>query len=87
MRLHQTPGYKTIKQWLAAKDFKPFSFQEESWTYIIQGKSGLVNAPTGTGKTFSVFLGALIQFINQHPNDYQTQAKNGLQLLWITPLH
>jgi ATP-dependent Lhr-like helicase len=46
----------------------------------------LVNAPTGTGKTFSVFLGALIQFINQEPKNYKTKSKNGLQLIWVTPL-
>jgi ATP-dependent helicase Lhr and Lhr-like helicase len=46
----------------------------------------LVNAPTGCGKTYSVFLGALIQFINANPKDYQTKKNNGLQLLWITPL-
>jgi ATP-dependent Lhr-like helicase len=33
-----------------------------------------------------VYLGAVIQFINQHPNDYQSLKNNGLQLLWITPL-
>lgn len=49
-------------------------------------ESGLVNAPTGCGKTFSVFLGSLINFINDHPKDYLTRSKNGLQLLWITPL-
>ena len=45
-----------------------------------------MNAPTGCGKTFSVFLGSLIQFINAHPADYKSKSKNGLQLLWITPL-
>ena len=51
-----------------------------------QARSGLVNAPTGSGKTFSVFLGSLIQFINQTQDHYQTKSKNGLQLIWITPL-
>lgn len=46
----------------------------------------MVNAPTGCGKTFSVFIGSIIQFINHHPSNYQTQKNNGLQLLWITPL-
>ena len=46
----------------------------------------MVNAPTGCGKTFSVFLGSLIAFINQHPDNYKAQKNNGLQLLWITPL-
>lgn len=46
----------------------------------------MVNAPTGCGKTFSVFLGAVIHFINQYPDTYKTKGRNGLQLLWITPL-
>ncbi|RYY90363.1 MAG: ligase-associated DNA damage response DEXH box helicase [Chitinophagaceae bacterium] len=71
---------------MAAKSFKPFAYQEEAWQHILKGESGLVNAPTGTGKTYSVFLGAVIRFINEHPDDYQGRAANGLQLLWITPL-
>lgn len=53
---------------------------------MLQGESGLVNAPTGYGKTFSVFLGSLIRFINEYPDRYLTKSKNGLQLLWISPL-
>ena len=86
MKLQQSKGYKIVNAWLSAKAFKPFAYQEEAWQHIVDGKSGLVNAPTGTGKTFSVFLGSLIQFINHHPKNYQTKSKNGLQLIWITPL-
>ena len=71
---------------MQSKNLQPFSFQEETWQHIINNKSGLVNAPTGCGKTFSVFLGALIDFINHHPKNYKSKSKNGLQLLWITPL-
>jgi ATP-dependent helicase Lhr and Lhr-like helicase len=84
--LKNTKGFEVISKWLAAKDFIPFSFQEETWQNIIDHKSGLVNAPTGCGKTFSVFLGAIISFINSNPEHYLTKNKNGLQLLWITPL-
>lgn len=86
MNLPDTKGYKIISDWLAANGKRPFTFQEETWQHIIDGNSGLVNAPTGCGKTFSVFLGALLDFINHHPKDYTTKQKNGLQLLWITPL-
>jgi ATP-dependent Lhr-like helicase len=84
--LEKTPGYKIVDAWLKQKQFSAFEFQEETWQHIINGNSGLVNAPTGFGKTFSVFLGAVIQFINEHPKDYQRKKKNGLQLLWMTPL-
>ncbi len=84
--LNQTPAYKIITHWLAQSQRQPFAFQEEAWQHICNNKSGLVNAPTGCGKTYSVFLGAVIQFINQHPKNYQTQKNNGLQLIWVTPL-
>jgi ATP-dependent Lhr-like helicase len=84
--LGKTKGYKIIRQWLTSKGYTPFTFQEETWQHILDKKSGLVNAPTGCGKTFSVFLGAVIDFINEHPENFKTKNKNGLQLLWITPL-
>jgi ATP-dependent helicase Lhr and Lhr-like helicase len=86
MNLAQSPGYKTILQWLQTNQRQPFAFQQQTWQHIINNKSGLVNAPTGCGKTYSVFLGAIIQFINAHPEDYFSKKNNGLQLLWITPL-
>jgi ATP-dependent Lhr-like helicase len=84
--LKQTKGYKIIHQWLKQKKLEPFLFQQQAWQHIIDGKSGIVNAPTGCGKTFSVFLGSIIQFINDSPKNYQSKKNNGLQLLWITPL-
>jgi ATP-dependent Lhr-like helicase len=86
MILKETTGYHIINNWLRSKGYCAFEFQEESWQHILNGRSGLVNAPTGCGKTFSVFLGALIDFINHHPESYQKKSKNGLQLLWVTPL-
>ena len=86
MKLQSTIGYGIIKDWLAIKGNHPFLFQEQTWQEISQGKSGLVNAPTGCGKTFSVFLGAVISFINKNPTDYKTKKTIGLQLIWITPL-
>ena len=86
MKLETTKGYTVINTWLQEKGLSPFQFQQETWQHIINKKSGLVNAPTGCGKTFSVFLGAIIGFINEHPKNYKTKSKNNLQLLWITPL-
>jgi len=86
IKLKSTKGYSVVQQWLASNNMQAFRFQEETWQHIINNKSGLVNAPTGCGKTFSVFLGSIIQFINNTPQSYQTKKNNGLQLLWITPL-
>jgi ATP-dependent Lhr-like helicase len=85
--LKETEGYRKVSAWLGNKGFYPFAFQEETWQYILDNKSGLVNAPTGCGKTFSVFLGAVISFIHDHTDtSFKKKSHTGLQLLWITPL-
>jgi len=84
--LEKSPGYRIVKEWFKSQGLLPFSFQEETWQHILHARSGLVNAPTGCGKTFSVFIGALIRFIDENPDTYKTRKKNHLRLLWITPL-
>jgi ATP-dependent helicase Lhr and Lhr-like helicase len=86
MTLKESPGYKIVLNWFRSKGLEPFEFQEETWAHIMQSHSGLVNAPTGCGKTFSVFIGAIVNFINQYPESYRTKSRNHLRLLWITPL-
>src|SRR5690606_33000551 len=63
------------------KGMEAFSFQKQAWQRYANGYSGMTVAPTGFGKTYSVFLGVLIDFFNR-PDDF----KPGLKLLWITPL-
>lgn len=79
-------GEEVVLAWLKGKNIKPFPFQLETWLHISSGESGLVIAPTGCGKTFSVFLGAIIDYINRNPETYQSKVNSGLQLLWISPL-
>jgi len=86
MKSRINEGQLIIEQWLSTRGFSPFAFQAEAWEQILKKESGLINAPTGCGKTFSVFLGSIIQFINDHPQDYRSSKNNGLLLLWVTPL-
>ena len=81
-----SPGFLKVQQLLAEKGRKPFQFQVEKWQAISARQSGLVNAPTGFGKTFSVFLGVLIRYINENPENYLQRRNNGIRLLWVTPL-
>ncbi|ASW73610.1 DEAD/DEAH box helicase [Chryseobacterium piperi] len=76
-----TNGFKVIQQWMAEKGNSPFKFQTDTWWKFGNGYSGMVIAPTGFGKTFSVFLALITDFLN-HPEKY----KKGLKLIWITPL-
>ncbi|WP_336715619.1 ligase-associated DNA damage response DEXH box helicase [Chryseobacterium mucoviscidosis] len=76
-----TNGFKVIQQWMADKSNSPFKFQVDTWQKFENGYSGMVIAPTGFGKTFSVFLALLTHFLN-HPEQYG----KGLKMIWITPL-
>ncbi len=51
-----------IEAWLAGKGWTPFRFQRETWSLIRAGRSGLVHATTGAGKTLAVALGAWLAF-------------------------
>lgn len=80
-----TQGEKIIREWFKSKDWKLARFQSDTISAYLQGKNGLVNAPTGSGKTYALFLPVLIQYINENP-DYKTKKVTGLQVLWVTPL-
>lgn len=79
--LKDTDGYGIIANWMAEKGQKPFDFQSKTWESYAKNYSGVVVAPTGFGKTFSVFLAVVIDYLN-NPDAH----KKGLKLLWISPL-
>ncbi|HVS91123.1 MAG TPA: ligase-associated DNA damage response DEXH box helicase [Mucilaginibacter sp.] len=79
-------GQQVIQEWYSRKNWQQFSFQKEMEAAYLAGYSGLLNAPTGSGKTFAVFLPFLADYINKHPDTYKTKVNNGLLMLWITPL-
>lgn len=76
-----TDGFKIIQNWMMEKSISPFKFQIDTWQKFGNGYSGMVVAPTGFGKTYSVFLALISDFLN-HPEKYKT----GLKMIWITPL-
>ena len=82
----KTKGQQVIQQWYKQKNWHQFPFQQEMEDVYLGGFSGLLNAPTGSGKTFALFLPFLADFINKHPETYQSKKNNGLLMLWITPL-
>jgi ATP-dependent Lhr-like helicase len=71
------------KQWFSENGWKAFDFQVDAWEAYLSGKSGLVNAPTGSGKTYSLLVPILLEYLRDHPN----KPKNsGLRAIWITPI-
>jgi ATP-dependent helicase Lhr and Lhr-like helicase len=79
-------GQSIISEWYKSRNWQQFPFQSDMEKAFLQGYSGLLNAPTGSGKTFAMFLPFLADYINRNPEDYQSRKNNGLLMLWITPL-
>jgi ATP-dependent Lhr-like helicase len=73
---------KKALQWFNEKRWQPFPFQMETWKAYLAGEEGIVNAPTGSGKTYSLFVAILLEYLREG------QGKNtrGLQAIWITPI-
>jgi ATP-dependent helicase Lhr and Lhr-like helicase len=69
--------------WLAARGWQPFEFQREVWHAIAQGRSGMLHATTGSGKTYAVWLGMLVELLVRHP---PVRRAEPLRVLWLTPM-
>lgn len=76
---------KTGNDWFVKMGWKPFAFQLEAWRTYLEGFSGLVNAPTGSGKTYSLMMPIMLEFMQQHRSPKQIKQA-GLQAIWITPI-
>ncbi|WP_026967461.1 ligase-associated DNA damage response DEXH box helicase [Algoriphagus terrigena] len=73
-------------EYFEKKGWTPFPFQIQTWMDFLDGKSGLLNAPTGSGKTFALWFPVILEYIQNHPDTWQKPRNNGIQLIWVTPL-
>ncbi len=69
--------------WFEEQGWSPFPFQREAWLAYLSGKQGLVNAPTGSGKTYSLMVPILLEGLNTAAT---SDANTGLRAIWITPI-
>ncbi len=82
-----------LTAWFRSQGWKPFSFQREAWKAIAAGESGLLHATTGAGKTYAVWLGALLAYARASGKGNPPLPKRRgkavgppLTVLWITPM-
>lgn len=71
-----------LLQWFDQKGWRAYDFQRACWEAVLHGQSGLLNAPTGFGKTYALFLPLLLQLLEAG----KTQSQCQLRMIWITPL-
>jgi len=75
--------YDKILQWFARESWTAFPFQKKTWDAFVNGSSGIVNAPTGSGKTYALLLGAIQSFYNIQVSE---ALPKGPVIIWVSPI-
>ena len=70
----------SVEQWFKSQNWEVQAFQKQCWKAYSQGKSGMLHAPTGSGKTYALW-GGIVEEISR-----SKILPKGLHALWITPL-
>jgi ATP-dependent Lhr-like helicase len=76
--VHAAAALQPAVEWFRQCGWTPFDFQLRVWEAWLQGSSGLLNAPTGSGKTYALLIPPMLEAL--------AQPATGLQLIWITPI-
>ncbi len=83
--MKQSELISIAEDWFQSKNWKSFPFQQKTWKAFLDSKHGLLNAPTGSGKTYALWVPIVLQYLKENP-DYKTKHQKGLKAIWITPL-
>ncbi|MEM6255093.1 MAG: ligase-associated DNA damage response DEXH box helicase [Cyanobacteria bacterium P01_D01_bin.156] len=67
-----------VLDWFKHQQWQPLPFQQQTWDAYLTGHSGLIQVPTGSGKTYAAVMGPIA--------DMLANPGKGLQLLYLTPL-
>ena len=70
----------SVEQWFKSQNWEVQAFQKQCWKAYSQGKSGMLHAPTGSGKTYALW-GGIVEEMSR-----SKILPKGLHALWITPL-
>lgn len=69
-----------LERWFRAQGWSPQDFQREVWQACATSQNGLLQAPTGSGKTYAA-MGHVMSCAAS-----KGYARAGLKLLWVAPL-
>ncbi len=71
--------------WFGNQGWTPFAFQRQTWSAFLNNKNGLLNAPTGSGKTYALWFPILLEHLRKE-EERPGSSSSGLKAVWITPL-
>ncbi len=75
-------GLQAAEGWFRVRGWRIFPFQRAVWRACLEGRSGLLHASTGAGKTYAVWFAALLRALSSE----STAGSPGIRVIWITPM-
>ncbi len=77
-----------IEAWFARQGWTSMPFQRQAWQAYLAGESGLIQVPTGSGKTYAAVMGPIAEMLDEASWSAKQPgtAPKGLRLLYLTPL-
>lgn len=76
-------GHENINKgeaWFERQSWQPFDFQRATWEHYLAGRHGLLNAPTGSGKTYALLVPIFLEALGNGGSN------PGVQAIWVTPI-
>ena len=80
MLLSADQRLKPIQAWFKHQGWTPLPFQCAAWKAFLNGESGLIQVPTGSGKTYAAVMGPIARLLTDQ------SAKKRIKIVYITPL-
>ena len=76
-------AHPLVRDWFVQKFGTPTEPQEEGWPHILSGRSTLIAAPTGSGKTLSAFLACIDRLVRKAVTG---QLEDKIEVVYVSPL-
>ncbi|MFM7311736.1 MAG: DEAD/DEAH box helicase, partial [Cyanobium sp.] len=66
-----------IEAWFAGRGWRPMDFQRRCWQAYLAGESGLLQVPTGSGKTYAAVMGPIAEALAEALAETHGDAAGG----------
>jgi ATP-dependent helicase Lhr and Lhr-like helicase len=76
-------AHPVVQEWFVAKFGTPTEPQEQGWPHILAGRTTLISAPTGSGKTLSAFLTCIDSLVRKALTG---SLNDCTEILYVSPL-
>ena len=78
-KIYQKDSENFIRKFFKKNNWQPLDFQIEAWESYLKGESGIIQVPTGCGKTYAALMGPLLKL-------KELKYSKGINILLVTPL-